>query len=215
MDLRGAEKLLMEVDRFKIAVYTAFNMRFHPLIRWAKENISPETVLEVQAYCGSYLPDWRPGQDYRKNYSALTELGGGVHLDLIHELDYLKYIFGDPIRHCGFWNRFSNLEIDSVDSAHYWLTYPGFGVSILLNYFRRSPKRTLEVTTTDKTLYLDLIKGVVTEDNGTIIFAEKFDPLDTYLHQMQYFLEHLRTKEKMMNTLGDSLKTLKICLNAA
>ena len=214
MDLVGVELLLEEVNRMGVFVYTAFNMRFHPLIRWAKKNIRVESVLEVQAYSGSYLPDWRPHQDYRENYSAISQLGGGVHLDLIHEIDYIRYLFGDPIQNTGFLNRFSTLEIDSIDSSHYWLKYSNFGVSILLNYFRRSPKRTLEIVEMETCYHFDLIKGIVKNDKGKIVLEEKFEILDIYLHQMQYFLEHIKAKKKMMNTLEESVKTLKICLDA-
>ncbi|MFX7793064.1 Gfo/Idh/MocA family oxidoreductase, partial [Acinetobacter baumannii] len=43
---------------------------------------------------GQYLPDWRPTKDYRETVSAKTELGGGVLLELSHELDYAQWILG-------------------------------------------------------------------------------------------------------------------------
>ena len=38
--------------------------------------------------------NWRPKQDYHTSYSAYKNKGGGVLLDLSHELDYATWIFG-------------------------------------------------------------------------------------------------------------------------
>ena len=45
-------------------------------------------VLRASAWCGSWLPGWRPGADYRQSYSARREFGGGVltSLGLLHPI---------------------------------------------------------------------------------------------------------------------------------
>ena len=40
-----------------------------------------------------------------------------MHLDLIHEIDYLTYLFGMPEKSQHYLSRVSSLEIDSIDSA--------------------------------------------------------------------------------------------------
>ena len=88
-------------------------------MQYVKANIIPDDVICVRAMSSSYLPDWRPGQDYRKTYSAHKDLGGGVSIDLIHEWDYLTYLFGWPKKVHSFIGKKSNLEIDSDDYAIY------------------------------------------------------------------------------------------------
>lgn len=212
MCLEGIPDTLDMVKEIGISVYTAFNMRFHPVIQWAKKNIRPDEVLEIQSYCGSYLPDWRPQIDYQKNYSATAELGGGVHLDLIHELDYLHYLFGLPKAVHRFLSKVSDLEINSVDHAHYWLEYEKFGASVLLNYFRKTPKRTLEIVTCQSSITLDLLTSQISDSSGEIFFSAARDPQYTYDEQMKYYLNHLNSDKPMMNTLEEAIETLKICI---
>lgn len=210
--LDGACEIVHHLKKEGIITYTAFNFRFHPVLQWLKENIKNKRVLEVQAYCGSYLPNWRPSVDYRDVYSSKKELGGGVHLDLIHELDYITWLFGKPLAVHGYASKISNLEIDTPDIAHYWLQYETMNASIILNYYRKDSKRSLEVVLDDITWLVDLIDFRVTEPSGKILFEAVPDVLSTYVSQMSYFLSCLETGEKPMNDLSESIETLQLCL---
>ena len=103
-----------DVDEHVIALldeipsYVACPLRYNTVLQYVKQNVDLEKVISVRAMSSSYLPDWRPGQDYRETYSAHTELGGGVDIDLIHEWDYLTWIFGMPTECLGVAGRFSN-----------------------------------------------------------------------------------------------------------
>jgi predicted dehydrogenase len=193
----------------------ACNLRFHPGIQFLRNYLSQcrSKVNEVNVYCGSYLPDWRPNVDFKKVYSANLNMGGGVHLDLIHELDYTIWLFGQPVKFSGFQSNTSTLQIDAPDYAHYLLNYPGFNASISLNYYRRDPKRVIEVVLEDETLTVDLIKNKVSNSREELFYADSdFTILDTYTAQLNYFLENLLNKEVPMNTFEDSLAVLKIAL---
>ena len=69
--------------------YVACPLRYNAVIQYIKHNIDTNDVISVRSISSSYLPDWRPGQDYRETYSAHKDMGGGVSIDLIHEWDYL------------------------------------------------------------------------------------------------------------------------------
>ena len=79
----------------KNKVYIGYNLRFNPLIIFIKKILKKINVIFVSVYCGYHLPYWRKNVPYAKSYSASTIKGGGVILDLSHEIDYVKYIFGE------------------------------------------------------------------------------------------------------------------------
>lgn len=212
MNLDGADRLIDKLRKENVRTYTAFPFRFHPVIQWLQQELPGKRVLEVQAYCGSYLPDWRPDRDYRDVYSARQELGGGVHLDLIHEIDYLTHLFGAPLNVKAFRSKVSDLDVTSCDVAHYWMHYKSFHASVLLNYYRRDPKRSLEIVMDQDTWTADLIHSRVTDSKGGILFADERAPHETFHSQMRYFLEGLDEDGMYMNSLAESLKTLEYCL---
>lgn len=213
--LEDAKQLEKEISSREIKTYVAFNMRFNSILNWVKDNINLKNVLEASCYCGSYLPDWRRNSDYRKIYSAIKRLGGGVHFDLIHEIDYARYIFGEPEKIWGFSSKISKLAIDSVDVAHYWLEYKSWNMSITLNYYRKDPKRSLEIVMDRDTWNVDLIKGQVVNSNGKSLYEDKNATCDSYIRQMEFFIQHLKSGTDYENNFKNAIKTLQICSYAA
>jgi predicted dehydrogenase len=211
LDIEG---LINSAESKGISTYVACNLRFLECIKFIKDKLQlfPDKKLnEVNVYCGSYLPEWRPNIDFRETYSAKTELGGGVHIDLIHELDYLYWLFGMPNGVTRIFKNQSSLSIPSFDYANYVLDYTGFCASVVLNYYRRDAKRTLELIFDDETWSIDLIKNQIT-CNNEILFKSEQRILDTYQAQMEYYMHCLDKKIESFNTISNAYDVLKICL---
>lgn len=212
--LQGAEQLWNKIKEKNIPNFVAFSLRFHPVIQWLKKEVNVQKVLEVNAYYGSYLPEWRPGTDYRNSYSSRKASGGGVHLDLIHEIDYVTWIFGTPRKLDGFISTVSTLELDVPDCAHYWLQYDTMNASVTVNYYRRHKKREVEIAFEDETWIADLMNYTVKNGNGQIIYKTDTDIMIPYKAQMNYFVDTLQHNIGALNDFGNSLNTLALCLSA-
>jgi predicted dehydrogenase len=213
--LDNIDELISLIESKKLMTYVACNLRFHPCILFINKYIKtvPTRINEVNVYCGSYMPDWRPGKDFRKIYSANESMGGGVHLDLFHELDYITWIFGQPIKSRSTKRSVSSLEINAVDYANYCLEYNSFTANIVLNYYRRNLKRTIEIVIDNQIINVDLVNNIVSNDNDQILFQiSNFEMRNTYKNQMEYFIHCLKQNERPMNSLKESIEILKIVL---
>lgn len=214
--LTNINKLVDLIEDKQLFTYVACNLRFHPCITFLKKKIDTEAlrINEVNVYCGSYLPDWRPGKDFRTIYSANVAMGGGVHLDLFHELDYTTWLFGFANKISSIVRNVSSLNIDAIDYANYSFQYPTFTANIILNYYRRKPKRQIEIVLEEDTWKVDLIKNKIKNDNDEYLFeASDFNVKDTYSLQLDYFIDCLKNNQVPMNSLKESVEILKICLN--
>lgn len=215
-ETKGLNELLTRLNTEQTFTYVACNLRFHPCLQYVKRFFAENErnyINEVNSYCGSYLPEWRSDIDFRKNYSANSSMGGGVHLDLFHEIDYIAWIFGLPRRCSVIKSNKSSLGIDAVDYANYSLTYETFTANIILNYYRKVPKRTLEIIFDEEVWLVDLIGNQITNAKNEIIFADKnFAIKDTYKSQLAYFMEKIKKEERIMNSIQESAEILTICL---
>jgi len=182
------------ICRDKSVYYVAAPLRYNAVIQWVKENVDPAEVISVRSISSSYLPDWRPGQDYRQTYSAHKDMGGGVSIDLIHEWDYLTYLFGWPIKVCNMIGKKSNLEIDSDDYAIYIAEYKDKIVELHLDYFGRKTIREIQVFTKNETIIGDIannnIRFLIKKDE--IDFHEERD--DYQKRELNYFLDMILGK---------------------
>lgn len=213
--LVNSDFLLNTLERKNIITYVACNLRFHPCVLFLKNKMQKKKlkVNEVNVYCGSYLPDWRPNQDFRTVYSANANMGGGVHLDLFHELDYTTWLFGFPTKSNSLLRSSSTLNITAFDYANFILEYDTFTANIILNYYRKKPKREIEIVLENSIWTIDLINNNIKKGTGKFLFkSDDFQIKDTYNLQLLYFIDCLKRKQTPMNSFKESLENLKICL---
>lgn len=191
-------------------IYVAGPLKFNAVIQYIKKNINPDDVISVRSISSSYLPDWRPGTDYRETYSAHKDLGGGVSIDLIHEWDYLTFLFGFPKKVFYLNGKKSDLEIDSDDYAIYIAEYKNITVELHLDYFGRDTVREIELITKNGTVIGDIAHNKIRflHTGEEIDFNEERD--DFQKREMEYFLDLIVNKNQKKNFFYEALKILKL-----
>lgn len=212
------DDVIKEIEDKQILTYVACDMRFMDSLTWLHQYMAEHRnevrINEINVYCGSYLPEWRPGSDFRKCYSAIPELGGGVHLDLIHDVDYVYWIFGKPEKHHAVFRNVSSLDIRAYDYANFNLIYPDFCANVVLNYYRRDAKRYMEILFDDCTWTVDMMKNVITCSTGEVIYRSEQTGADEYEAQMRYFIELVKNgATTSMNSAAEAYDVLGICLD--
>lgn len=190
--------------------YVACPLRYTDVIQYAKENIDIDKVYSARAICSSYLPEWRPGVDYRETYSANKDQGGGVSIDLIHEWDYLMYLFGKPECVKNFRGKFSHLEIDSDDLSVYIAQYHNMIVEVHLDYFGKKTIRELQLFTADDTIVVDITNSEIRflKENKVIKFNEERNSFQ--IKEIENFFDVLEGKKRNENDIYTALTTLRI-----
>jgi predicted dehydrogenase len=163
------------------SAFVSAPLRFTEALAFVRTQLSEcGEVTGVSSVCKSWLPDWRPSTNFRESYSA-SSVDGGVLLDLVHEIDYCRLIFGDAlgIRGALYWSRALNIESESK-ALMIW-RYPDFPLSMELDYTSRVSRRGLRVDGTVKSIEWNLLTASVEVwDHGshsveTVVFPEDLD----------------------------------------
>ena len=213
-NLKNTEELEKEIKKRNLFSYVAYNMRFHPVITQLKKILSEEKQnINFNVVCRSYLPDWRPKQDYTKSYSAIKEMGGGVLLDLSHEFDYINWLFGDIQKIDGECGKKSSLNVDTEDFVDAKITCKhNIKGNLHLDFFTKEKERKIKIFLDNKTFEGDLINNTIKIiENGKekTIKTDKTTE-DTYKMQIDYFFRQYLNKEyNNMNNFSEALITFK------
>lgn len=200
-------ELLDEID--EDSVYVAAPLRYKKVMTAIKTYLSEKQVYSVRVICSSYLPEWRAG-DYRESYSANKELGGGVELDCIHELDYVTDLFGFPSSVKCMLSKKSDLYITSNDLAIYILEYLDKVVEVHLDYFGVYPRRQIELITQDDLIICDILNNTIYshKDGHIVDISELTNTM--YMQELAYLLDVVVKRQGNWNNLIRASHVLKL-----
>jgi len=217
--LEKTNRLREIIQRKKIILFVAYNLRFLGAINYIKEQLSLKTIGDLyfaQIEAGQDLSSWRPNRDYRECYSARAKNGGGVAMDLSHEIDYMCYLFGNPCLWKVIKTKVSGLEIDSDDICEGIYKYEsGFVCHLHMDYLQIPKKRTIRVVGSKGKLDCDLVnrKIRIMGNDGLevkIDDADMFDIDKTYRDELNYFIQLLQTNTESLISLDESIQVLRM-----
>ena len=208
----------------QVKIQLAYNLRFDRALNFFKNSLSEKiigNIFSIRCEVGQYLPQWRPNTDYRDSVSARKSLGGGVLLELSHEIDYLRWLFGDISSVSAHIDKHSDLRIDVEDSAYLRLNFTkdynnAFPVAVVsMDFIRHDQTRTCTVIGSDGSIRWNGVKNKVElwKINGRkweTIYQDKIDDGGSYKAQLESFFSTIIDNKKPKITIQDGIEALKV-----
>ena len=128
-----------------------------------------------------------------RGYSANKNLGGGILLDAIHELDYLYYKFG-PIKDISYIKtKLTNITNDTEDLTTGRIKFNnGTIADFTLNYLSEKYQR-----------YYDILDGEMLKRTHLNLDNEM------YIKEINYFIDCVKSNKKCQNDFFEASNLLK------
>jgi predicted dehydrogenase len=222
----GVGELIDLVERNNLVAMVGYQMRFHPGLQRVRTLLDQRVighVLSVQVEVAEHLPDAHPYEDYRQSYAARSDLGGGVILSYIHELDYVYWLFGLPLRVFAAGGHLSTLELDVEDTADITMQCLVDGESVPVHvhqdFVQRPPRRTCRVIGDAGAIMLDFAASTLTivDSDGRQREHREFDGLSRnqlFVNELDHFLGCLARQQEPVVTVRDGAQSLRMALAA-
>ena len=220
----GLDQLVDAVRTRKLTSLVGCNMRFHPGPAKVKELIDAGAIGQLRmlrVHTGSYLPGWRPWQDYRRSYSANRSMGGGVLLDCIHEIDLTRWYAGEVEAVFCEAGTIGPLEIDTEDYAAMMFRHVnGARSETHLDYLSRTYERGCSVFGDTGTILWDFReKRVRHYDATTDTWSEYTEPDNydinrMYIDEMRHFFDCTESGESTTLPVDDAARLMAVVFAA-
>ncbi len=221
--VKGISNLIKVCEKKHLILMIGYNLRFlNSLQKFRKFIISRVLgkVLSVRAEIGQYLPSWRPNFDYKNSVSAKTELGGGVLLELSHDIDYLIWLFGDIVWVNGILEKNSELKINVEDTAYLTMGFKSknnknvISANLNMDFIRHDIARNCTVICAKGTLKWNAVLGTVEAfkqqtNKWEILFQDKEEPDSSYQEEWKHFLKCINKGISPKVTGQDGLRVIQ------
>ena len=218
----GIKTLQKIVKQKKLVTQMGCNLRFHKCIIKIRQLINQKKigkVISIQSENGSYLPDWHPNEDYRKGYASDRQLGGGIILTMIHDIDYLYWIFGNPKSIFSVSGKFSDLDISAEDYCSSIIEFKNnITAELHLDFFQRPEFRGCKIKGTKGVIYWNSDKNEIRLFKNrkkvweVVLALKKFQRNEMYIDEIIHFLKCVKNRKQTINNLDEGIKTMKIAL---
>ena len=221
-NLEGVDELIKIANEKRLMISVGYNLRFYSGLKLVKKMLDENKigkVFSVRAEFGQYLPDWRPWQDYRQSYTAKRKMGGGILLDASHEVDYLRWFFGEAEEIFCLADKVSNLEVGVEDSAEVIIKFEnGIVANLHLDFLQRSYSRSCKIIGQEGTIVWDYpdmsVKVYLSKSKKWRSSSIQDKPDEMYIREMKHFLECVRGKRAPLVGAEEGKKTLEVILAA-
>jgi len=197
---KDVRELVEICEQNNVTLKLAYNLRFLPSLIFFKQYAQSDLigrVYLVKSEVGQFLPSWRPESDYRLSVSANKSLGGGVLLELSHEIDYLMWIFGPISWVKSHASKQSDLDIDVEDNVNIIFGFKSANgieliASLNMDFIRHDTKRQCIAIGEKGTLLWDGVTGEVKiftkgANHWEVLFLSNPERDFTYIEEIKDF----------------------------
>lgn len=221
-NLQNAEKIIKIYNEIKVPVCVGYCIRYMPSAIKMKKLIEQKIlgkIYNIFVNVGQYLPDWRPLKNYQDTVSASEFLGGGVLLELSHEIDYIQWLYGSMKVEFANLRCSKELELDVEDLADiiFQSDKEKFLCNLHLDFLQKKPQRMCSVIGEKGRLDWDLVNNTIKwydKKNIKYLFSgSNWDTNQMYLDLIRNFLNLIEGRQNFTIDLKQAVKTMSLIEN--
>jgi len=216
--VEDANAIMEAIERYGTPVAVGYCLRYLPSAVILKKSLEQSligTLYNAHIEVGQYLPDWRPGTDYRDSVSANPKLGGGALLELSHELDYTQWLLGTLTMKCAVLRSSDKLDLKVEDIADIIaITSSGVVTTIHLDFLQRKAHRKCSFIGSEGRIDWDLQRNTLTltaEKEVSVLYTDPhWDKNQMYTQMISDFINSIGDKSITTEAVASAISIVEL-----
>ncbi len=197
---KGLIKLYQFCKKNKIKIFVGYNIIYLDSLLKLRQIIKTEKILKVSIKTNYDLRLWRKNIRYQNSVSASKNRGGGVLLELSHDIHYLLWLLGKPKWVSCYFSKLSNLKVDTEDNVILNIGFNKAISNIQMDFINKYYQRNLEILTNRNYYQWNYSKNNLMKfDQKTkklkLIFKGNPDKNISYKNEISYFFNENNQKK--------------------
>ena len=217
-NLQDAQDLIRIHNQTHTPVAVGYCLRYMPSSIKMKSLLDQNvigTIYNAFVSVGQYLPDWRVSKEYKNSVSAKKSLGGGVLLELSHEIDYIQWLLGPMGIHYAQLRCSSELDLEVEELVDLILvSKTGIVCNVHMDFLQKKADRTCSLIGEKGRLDWDLLSNTIqlhTREMSTCLFSEvDWDSNQMYLSLLSDFLDLTAGRQNSTIDLKQATSTIEL-----
>ena len=220
-NLQDAQELIRIHNETGTPTAVGYCLRYMPSSLKIKELLEQNIIGNIYnafVSVGQYLPDWRQLKEYQNSVSAKKSLGGGVLLELSHEIDYIQWLLGSmEVQYAQLRSSSElNLEVEELVDV-ILVSDTGAVCNIHLDFLQKKVSRTCSFIGEKGRIDWDLLSNTIvlhTKEGSDILFSKpNWDSNQMYLSLLIDFLNLAAGRKNSSVSLEQAAKTIELIEN--
>lgn len=215
--LSDAELIKNKISEYNTPIAIGYCLRYLSSAKKIKEYLDDNVIgklYHANIEVGQYLPDWRPNKDYLTSVSANKYLGGGALLELSHELDYARWLFGPLTLNHAILRTSDELNLNVEDSVDLLAsTEKNAVIHIHLDFLQRKAQRTCRIVGSKGALDWNLITNEIYFHSLTdsfLLYSEPtWDKNLMYISMLTDFVAKINSEKNQVADISDAVETIR------
>lgn len=199
------DRLASLADRHGVTVMVGFQLRWNPCFERLKVLIEEQRIGRIQSVeisVHSHMPSWHGYEKPGEFYAGVKEMGGGVVLTEIHEIDLMCWLFGRPSAVFATGGRIGteNIDVEDTVCAAMEIEHDGqcFPAALSMSFVQAPPARRFAVNGASGKILVKLpqMTLTVTDASGSEIErleCPDFDRNLLFVNELSEFLTCIET----------------------
>ena len=218
------KKLLQIIKKNKLNIFYSSNLRFSDEFKYLKKIISTKLMGKIYYNLIKYsqhLKTYHPYENFKKSYTSIKKLGGGINFTSIHEIDLVNNLFKNTKKIKVILKKIAltKLDINDFFVGTFKSKLNGYEIMslLILDHFQSSTERYFNLVCEKGEVKWDIYNNRITilRNNKKIIKQFNKNKNNMYINQIKFFYNLIKKNKKIPKNFNhiNGIECLKLSIN--